>query len=236
MKTKTKQWRKILAVIVVLGLMIPAAMAVAGGAGNLIKNPLIAPPNSHAYGNTLTRWSTLYWQWYIPGADPAQSKVGDVQLMPIPVGEQTGGDISDPNNPAYFVGQLQITIPAGTPIVLPAFSLYYELYQDGSQDTPYPDADVLGSVHPALTIDGVVVLTDANKAAYYNPATYFDAPIFYPEPTPYGSVAAIFFQGVSVVIKPLAVGQHTIHLVEPWIFPPLWSLVYDNTWHVTVTP
>jgi hypothetical protein len=231
MKSVTKQLRQTLTVALMLGLLVPAATAFAGSDG---KNSLIAPPNSHAYGNTLPRWLTLYWQW-AQGGDPSQSRIGDVQLMPLPTGEYVRGDITNPDDPAYFLGELAITIPAGTPIVLPVFSVLFEMYQDGTSDTPYQDNQLLASVHPALIIDGVVVLTDANKADYYVPQTYFDAPIYYPEPSPYGSVAVVFFQGAGVVVKPLAPGQHTIHLLEPWVFPPYWSLVFDNTWHITVT-
>lgn len=227
MKSVTKQLRRILTVTLMLGLLIPAATAFAGSDG---KDPLIAPPSSHAYGNTLTRWLTLYWQWFY-GGDPSQSTIGHVQLMPLPAGEYVRGDITNPDDPAYFRGELAITVPAETPIVLPAFSVAFLSYADGSADTPYQDDELLASVHPTLIIDGVVVLTDANKAAYYVPQTYFDPPIPYDE-----GMSIVFFQGAGVVIKPLAPGQHTIHLLEPWIFPPNWSLVYDNTWNITVTP
>ncbi len=61
----------------------------------------------------------IYWQWYYgTGADPAQSKVGPVQLMPLPNGTQTGGAWT-PEDPAVLVGQLEITLRSGNPFRAP---------------------------------------------------------------------------------------------------------------------
>jgi hypothetical protein len=97
------------------------------------------------------------------------------------------------------------------------------------------NAAALGGAQPRLTIDGRTVISDANKAAFYIPATPFDPIVVYPTPSSYGSVAAISFQGVGVVGQPLSVGRHVIHLYEPLIFPALGlGLIYDNIWIVTV--
>jgi hypothetical protein len=49
-------------------------------------------------------------------------------------------------------------------------------------DLPINNAVLVASAHPTLTIDGNVVLTDANKAAYYVPNTMFDPLVVYPTP------------------------------------------------------
>ena len=95
-----------------------------------------------------------------------------------------------------------------------------------------------------LTIDGSTVISDANKAAFYIPPTYFDPIVMYPAPSSYGSVAAVFYQGVGFVSQPLAVGKHVIHLYEPFIIKPGdypglpagLGLIYDNTWTINVVP
>jgi hypothetical protein len=131
--------------------------------------------------------------------------------------------------------------------VLPEFAWEgerYEGYPDVPDDVPMADSVLLAGVHPTLTIDGETVLSDANKSDYYIPPTYFDPIVVYPEPTSYGSVAAVFFQGDGVVFHPLSPGVHTIHLYEPYIippgaYPPLplgFGLIYDNTWTITVAP
>ncbi len=76
---------------------------------------------------------------------------------------------------------------------------------------------------------------------YYIPSTLFDPPIVYPEPTSYGSIGAIAFQGVGIVALPLPVGEHIMRLYEPYIIadpPPgigAFGVVYDNVWTITVT-
>jgi len=204
-------------------------------------NPQVAPPQSNAFGNSLTDWMGIYWRWYYTGADPEQSKVGPVQLMPLPAGEQVSGSWT-PDDPAVLVGQLEITLPPGTPFFLPEFSWVGEIYEDGSVDPSLDDEVALNSASITLTIDGKTVISDENKAAFYVPVTLFDPIVEYSEPTDYGSIGDVFYQGVGFVGLPLTPGVHTIHLYEPIIlqpgdyvgFPDGIGLVYDNTWIVTV--
>jgi hypothetical protein len=179
--------------------LLIAALLVVGGAAlvradlaaNKLKTPKLAPPGSTAYGYTLAEWLSIYWRWNFSGADPSQSTVGSVQLLPIPSADLISGS-GTPDDPALYRGHLEMTLPPGTPFVLPAFAWNGERYNNGTpDDQPLADEALLAGVHPALTIDGVTVLSDANKAAYYVPATYFDPPVTYPEPTSYGSIASV---------------------------------------------
>jgi hypothetical protein len=210
--------------------------------------PGIAPPNSHAYGKTLTDWLSTYWRWYYLGADPAQSTVGHVQLMPLPAAAYISGS-GTPEDPALFRGERDITLEPGTPFVLPLFAWVWERYDPvltsgQPDDIPMANSVSLAGAHPVLTIDGRTVVTDANKAAFYVPTTPFDPIVTYPAPSSYGSIAALSFQGVGVVVEPLSVGRHVIHLDEPLIipvggyyqFPSGYGVIYDNTWVVTVAP
>ena len=177
-----------------------------------------------------------YWRWFL-GSDqnPAQSMVGNVKLMPNPDQEFSGEGTEE--NPLLVIGELEITLRPGTPFVLPLFATYGETYNNGTpDDDPALYADRLETISMHLTIDGRMVVSDANKAAFYVPATDFDPPVAYPESTDYGSVAAIWFLGVGIVSPPLSVGQHVIRLDGTDIVPGVYSVIFQNTWHVTVTP
>lgn len=227
-----------------LALAMAANLAPAGSPNPGSGASHIAPPDSAAFGKTLTEWMGIYWRWFYTGADPAQSKVGPVQLMPLPVGEQVSGSWT-PEDPALLVGQLEITLPPGTPFVLPQFSWVgerYVGYPEVPDDPPMDNEVTLADASIDLTIDGETVISDANKAAFYVPPTAFDPIVEYPEPSSYGSVAAVFYQGVGFVGLPLTPGVHVIHLYEPIIIQPGdysglpdgLGLIYDNTWIVTV--
>ncbi len=193
--------------------------------------PKVAPPHSRAYGKTMAEWLTIYWEWLIGGGE---DKVGKVQFMPMPAGEYAGGSGEAPDDPIVFAGELDITIEAGTPFVLPLFAWIGERYEDGSEDPPIADEDLIDLIHPNLTIDGETIVSDDNKEAYYVGPTWFDRAIEYPEPTEYGSVAAIWHQGFGIVSLPLSEGEHVIHLWEPFTLPGYPYLAYNNTWNVTV--
>jgi hypothetical protein len=106
------------------------------------------------------------------------------------------------------------------------------------------DAVALSSADITLSIDGKVVINNDNKAEFYVPATYFPEMVEYPTPSSYGSIGALFYQGVGFVSQPLSVGTHVVHLLEPLIipagaYPPLADgigLIYDNTWVIKVVP
>ncbi len=209
--------------------------------------PRLAPSNSNAYGKSLAEWLSLYWRWSYSGADLAQSRIGNVQLMPLPASEQTAGSWT-PDDPAILEGQVEITVPPGTPFVLPEMAWVcerYEGYPGVPDDPPMTDAEFLKAVAPLLVIDGKTVMTDANKASFYVGVTPFDPVVIYPAPSSYGSVAAVSFQGLGIVSPPLPVGKHTVSLVEPYIVQPgdysalpaySIGLVYKNTWIITVSP
>jgi hypothetical protein len=227
-----------------LVLTLTASLALAGPPERECSLFGIAPPDSRAYGQTLAEWLSTYWRWYYTGADPAQSTVGRVKLMPLPAGTQISGSWT-PADPALLRGQLAITLPSGTPFVLPLFAWVWERYNNGNpDDVPMNNAVALGAAHPLLTIDGQRVLSDRNKEEFFVPLTPFDPIVVYPAPTSYGSIAALSFQSLGVVGLPLSVGTHVIHLYEPEIipagayfgFPDGYGVIFDNTWIITVTP
>jgi hypothetical protein len=198
--------------------------------------PRIVPPDSIAYGKSLAEWMETYWRFYFGGGD---QMVDGVLMMGLPEGEVLSGDFT-PGNPAYLKGQLEVWISAGTPFVLPEYSLTLERYEPAlgyPDDECFDDALILGSVDPlTLKIDDVLVMSSENKDEFYVPCRAVDPPIVYPETTDYGSIATLAFQGVGFLSPPLPPGDHVIHLYEEWILPGFWGLIYDNTWIIHVTP
>ncbi len=210
--------------------------AMAAGAGN--SSPGILPPNSNAFGQSLTEWLKTYCAWSY-GYGPANGMVGQVMLMPMPSSTQPSGQgtVADP---LVFVGHADITIPSGTPFVLPVVEWLGEAYADGSRDPAFP-ADWLGRFYSAeVTIDGRPILTPL-KSYYVGPVN-FNPPLMYAEPTSYGSVGIAFFQGAGFVSAPLSVGVHKM-TVRAWFLVPAdngiigeTGFVFENSWTLTVKP
>jgi len=219
----------------------PACAPGEGSGGG--KSPPVAPPGSRAFGKSLAEWLEVYWRWNLEtGSDPAQSVVGRVKLLPIPAAEFLGGS-GTPADPARLRGMIDVELGPGTPFVIPQFawiSERYEGYPGVPDDPPLPDDALRDGVSPNVTLDGRVVMSDANETDYYVPATAFDPIAVYPAPSSYGSVAAIAYQGNGIVVPPLPVGEHTLTLYEPYIIDGVlgfsFGVIYDNTWHITVSP
>ena len=207
-------------ILLSLCLILPAALVTAAG-------PL--PPNSNAYGKTLTDWLLLYWTWALGGEQAGQVK--NVTLLPLPAGT--------PNDDGVLVGELDVPLRPGTAFVLPVLGLTGEKYADGSVDDPDALKDVIaayfGGAHILVTLDGKVILDSGrdNILRYLSDLRYFTDPIYYDQPTDYGSVAAIWTQSIGFVHQPLSAGTHTLRVQSvsglPEYFP-----TYDNTWHITV--
>jgi hypothetical protein len=127
--------------------------------------------------------------------------------------------------------------------VLPQFAWTRERYDPalGIPDDPaIPDDVLLAGVSPNMTLDGCTLVSDANERRFYVPPTPIDPPIVYPEPTSYGSIAIIGFQGCGIVGHPLPPGDHVIHLYEPYIIRDVpgvasFGIIYDNTWNIHVS-
>jgi hypothetical protein len=216
---------------------VAAALSVAPVAAANDGAPRIAPPGSHAFGETYPERFTAYWRWSLGTAqDPAQSTVGHVTFMPQPVAEPISGS-GTPEDPVVLVGELAITLRPGTSFVLPLVGIVgerYEGYPGIPDDDPAFVAKTTRSAN--LTIDGRTVVSDANDDAFFIPVTFFNPIVVYPEPTSYGSVAAVWFDGIGIVSPPLPVGVHVIHLDATQIIPGVFGATLDNTWTVTVTP
>ena len=83
------------------------------------------------------------------------------------------------------------------------------------------------------------VIADSSRTkldCLYIDLTYFEEPIVYPEPSSYGSNAAIWMMGLGILLPPMSPGEH---IIEMQVLSPLTPvsgifLGYYNTWYVTV--
>jgi hypothetical protein len=213
----------------------------------------VLPPNADAYGQSLTEWTEAYWNWFYTGGmsatQPHQPGSAPLVFMPIPQGEYLGGSFTS-DDPGYLRGTIEITVSRGTAFFHPCFAWIAEAYNTGQADDPsIPDDRIQGvATHPdgtglpEVTLDGRDILPDF--WSYYVGPAAFDPMVEYPEPSSYGSIAAIAFQGVGFIMRPLPPGTHVLHLFERlsvtnedlpgFEFPYDLGVIYDNTWIIHV--
>jgi hypothetical protein len=207
-----------------------------------------SPPQSKAFGKTLTEWMQLYWTWLLGGGE---DHVGRVKFLPLPdhFGDLVGGSLTY-DDPGILVGHVDVTLKPGTPFVLPVIVGYAETYEPalGYPDEPALPAEVFTDPSNLITvyIDGKPVLD--STLASVSPFYFGPAPISvtYPEPTPSGAIGAILVQGIGFVHPPLSVGTHTIELVAgvrfppglitPSVYPEGQGVVFLYSWTITVSP
>lgn len=211
---------------IVLALTGAASIALAGKPGG-------QPPQSHAFGKSLSEWFTLYWEWSLWAQVGVEKPdhVGRVKFLPLPNGEYIGGS-GTVDDPAFYQGHLDLTLAPGTPFVLPVVALMGWSYDPASGLPDDPPMDASG-FHYSVLVDGRPV-----QAGYVAPVD-FDEPIPL-GPASYPGQATIFAQGYVFVHGPLSVGTHTIELESGLAYSPTadysFGAEYSNTWTITVGP
>jgi hypothetical protein len=177
-------------------------------------------------GTDLATWMKQYWTWTISGTGTGRS--GDMAYLPLP-------NATDPDGDGTFTGVLDTTLAAADGFVLPMLAWVGERYDDGTPDddrTHFSEADFAATT-VTVTLDGTKIIDSAAGPIndyYYGPLD-FDAPIVYPAPSDYHSIAAIWVQGIGFLHAKLTAGVHTLHLQE---HNAAMGLGYDNTWNITV--
>lgn len=232
---------------IALALFILALCASDGWASGRPAALLVVSPERSFQGKTLGQWLTLYWAWFNRGQNPATND-GRVYFMPLPNALD-----DDPDDGVTIQrGHLDITIPEGTPFVLPIVGWISERYtpESGIPDdadlsnacfdpkldprgcffAPIP-ASKFNAIHVWVTLDGERILD--NTSRFYVEPTAFDPPVVYDAPTSYGSTATIRHQTIGFIAKPLPVGVH--HITNYVDYGPL-SFFFDNSWTITVVP
>lgn len=244
------QWLPALAVSALLTTAVAPALA----DDENVCSPGVIPPvvPTHPYGLTYSEWLAKWWQWSLAfpvSADPengtasiSAGQSGDVWFLPAPLGGGT----------ATRTG----TVPEGTALFVPV--LTFEADNTGCPTyTDFTVAQLTAELQggwstvtaTSCTIDGVAVtgMDNPTNSAYliqtqpfrYTLAAYDNVLANYPNFVgetciPDGTtVNPTVAEGVCVMIRPLSVGTHTIHIGAA---APAYGLTYDVTFDITVAP
>jgi hypothetical protein len=175
-----------------------------------------------------------YWRWYYGGGGPQE--IGHLFLVPMP----SEGDWTSEGNVLTFQGSKSFDVRAGRTLVLPLTFFLGESYIDGTYDDPENFPIDYKASTLLLTVDGRVIADSSRTKldCVYVDLTYFTPPIVYPEPSIYGSNAAIWMMGLGILLPPMSPGDHIIEMqvVSDLTQAPGYGffLGYYNTWYVTV--
>jgi hypothetical protein len=181
-----------------------------------------------------------WFTWAFGGNHPDHD--GRVKFLPLPAGAPVDDGTGTFDDPVTLRGEIDVTLKKNQSFVLPLAAWTREVYGDGTIDPAVPDSVFLDS-HLVLKIDGKTVLDSATDdlSAYYVPTTALDRPVQYAEPTSYGSVGLVGFQGIGIELPPLPVGEHTMTLssevfavVADANHPVNTGMYFENTWNITV--
>lgn len=194
----------------------------------------------------LAGWLLTYMTNALTGTPGAV--IDGARMLEIPAGALVSGSGTFAD-PAFYEGSMALDLAADTPFVLPVAVWYGERYDPvlthGQPDDPILPDSVFTRSTAKVTVDGVAVLDSARGLEdNYVPPAYFDPLLVYPAPTPYGSVAAVYVQGLAIHHRPLKKGVHTMELRSELIVKiPDYSgpgatldlgLRWHNTWTLTV--
>ena len=176
-----------------------------------------------------------YWTWYY-GGQVGPQKIGNLFLVPMP----DDGDWASVGNVVTFQGSKSFELRTGRTLVLPLSFFLGESYVDGSYDNPENFPIDYKASTLLLTVDGRVIADSSRTKldCLYVDVTYFEEPIVYPEPSSYGSDAAIWMMGLGILLPPMSPGEHIIEMqvMSDLTQPPGYGyfLGYYNTWYVKV--
>jgi hypothetical protein len=211
-----------------LALLLTAASPMLADRG-LDRDRRVFPPQSHPYGASYAEWAARYWQWSMsfpanadPGNDTApvnSDQPGKVWFLPGVRGDATI--------------TRQITVPHGKALFFPALSVFYN-NADCPVNTTLSVEELLAQANgawdfaasvTACEIDGVAVagLTDPQTTPYRVQTGGFDVTVadhdnllanVYGVPCfPDGGTIDQVAVGAFLMVKPLSVGRHTLHIV-----------------------
>jgi hypothetical protein len=159
-----------------------------------------------------------------------------------------------PDGNTLYVGSIAVTVRPNESLVLPILAYTGEKYA-GDQvqyppDQPNP-AEVFTAAPVRVIIDGMPIVESeagGDLSEYYfghsvvngqtSDAYYWPAPIRYKEPLDRGgpiAIAAIWVQGIGIVLPPLPPGEHVIDLTAVFYLGlGVPSVGYHNTFNINV--
>jgi len=177
-------------------------------------NPGVAPPHSHAYGQTYGGWSAEWWQWFlsIPTATPHPGIGGDCR-------EGQAGNVF--NLAADFTGSPEVpcTIPTGKAVLFSMANIecstvepppFFGANEEELRDCAACWADLIDVSSLQATLDGEA-LADLGSYRAASPLFTFA----FPEDNIFGipdgpGTGQAVSDGYWVLLNPLSAGEHTL--------------------------
>ena len=238
--------RELSLALVLAMLAAPVFAAPPAHQGN--PNPGIIPPNAHFHGMTYGEWLAGVNQWLlsIPSAD-----------NPILDGNEDKIAINQPKHVWFLANAAPVvnrhfTVPAGTALYAAINGVESDNQLCVDPDTNYTVDELRAFAKSAVDqftdievqVDGVPI---NNIAAYRSTSPVFASTLpdknilqfFGCTDTPAGTYWPMVADGYALLLAPLSVGEHTIHIsgvvvVDP--SDPSNDVDVDVTWHITVAP
>ena len=219
--------------VAALALLIATSLAQAAGRN---PNPGVIPPGSTYRGLTYGEWGATFW----------------TKLFAIPVVEGshpylTGGAFEGDKGVVFLTASgngatFEITIKAGTPILTPILNAECSVLEpDPFHGDSEAELRACANGHMDTTsglfasIDGVPV---ANLGDYRVESPLFEFTLpednlfaFFGLDAPGGTTSPAVDAGVYLLLAPLSVGKHTLHIEGSF---DVMGITFDNTFHITV--
>jgi len=175
----------------------------------------IYPATAHPHGHSYTDWSVKYWQWALnqpvaghpfvdsPAWDIASGQSGPVWYL---------ASVIDTNAAVTTVVRTG-SVPVGTSVFAALICSEWSDLEGYLTEVEQRDfANYVGDhiINSSCTVDGVPA-GDLSRYRFETPQFSFDAP------TPWvfgatGGTGNAVADGYYVMLKPMSVGQHTVHL------------------------
>jgi hypothetical protein len=236
------------------GVLLALATLALGSPATAEDGPKPLPPQSRAYGKTLTEWLKLLDTWAYGGNQG--DHVRNVRFLPqlIPVTDDPR--LTEIDGFPFYVDEYELTVRPGTAFVVLVFGVVAETYNpvggDPADDIHDPFIqdllrETFGQLDAVVTLDGQPILDSAveNLTTFVSGPFDFNETLFYdvpkiglvdpgPPPVYLTSYGAIAGQAMGFVLPPLPVGEHvlTIYSKDAFLFGNGTVLTY----RITVRP
>jgi hypothetical protein len=201
-------------------------------------NPGVVLINARYAGLTYGEWSARWWQWYWATATVDSPSLDATGVL---AGEGQSG-------PVWFLtwplvephAVRQITIPAGKALLFPATNhdSLLDLPSGATLDERRQAAQAIFEwiVDTSASVDGVPIKELTSYAAT-SPAYNVTLPVDNIFGIPAGTYGPTFSAGYYVLLKPLAVGRHTVEFSFQFFWPPAGQVLSLNTtYYIDVVP
>jgi hypothetical protein len=220
-KSVTVKTTLLILVIIVLGA---TRAAFAGGRSSAnAADPGVMPADGRFHGLTYDEWAVRWWQWLAKTDTPSSPFLDPTANFAVGQSGPVWNLVAWGANPVVAEG----TVPEGTALFFPCST-----FNDFGPFGVSPDETFKIIENSGGEIDGVSI--DHPDALVTNPflLTFTADNIFGLAPGDYGPVVAA---GFFVLVRPLPVGNHTIHFYYDLVNVP-YAGHYEVNYHVTVVP